>query len=270
MTREHAVQFGAGDRLSGIVTEPVAGGVRGAFVLVTVAFNPKFGPYRIHVEWARALAAHGIAVLRFDLGGIGDSVPMRAGSLRARTHRELGAAAGLMSSRFPGVPLMMGGICSGAEDALRYAEGDARVTRVLLVDPFAYRTPGWRWRHELFRVRRRLLRFTGRWRRHAATVSDGGIIAYTHMAREESSRLLGALHARGACAHLIYTAGRQEQVNHPSQVQRMFPAHPLREVATVDLLPGIDHTQIIREDRELLLRTVSARLTAPFPARDRR
>ena len=261
MIRETAVQFGAGDRLVGILSEPAQGAPRACFGLVTVAFNPKYGPFRVYTEWARHLAALGIATLRFDLGGIGESLPLRKGSLRERTDLEIREAADLLATRFPGTPLLLGGICSGAEDSLRYAEHDPRVAGVVLVDPFAYRTTGWGWRHALYRLRRRTIRAVGLWK-PGAIMGEESIVAYQVMARDESHRVLSSLLARRARVHFIYTSGRRETFNHRGQLRKMFPDLPLEGLATVDFLPSIEHTQVLREDRDLLIETIARRLSA--------
>lgn len=262
MIRETAVKFGEGGRLIGILTEPTARSPRAVFVLVTVAFNPKFGLYRIYAEWARTLAAAGIATLRFDIGGIGETVALRTGTLQSRTLAEIGDAVTFVDRSLPGLPLFLGGICSGAEDALRYAEGDARVTRVVLVDPFAYRTSGWGWRHDLFRVRRRLLRLL-RVSRPSNTAWTPGIISYNHMTLEVSSRVVGQLASRGVVMHFIYTSGRRELFNHASQLPKMFPELALADVTTADFIPHLEHAQILGEDRRTLMATILRRLSAP-------
>ncbi len=257
--RETAIQFGPGRRLVGIISEPASGVPRACFGLVTVGFNPKFGPFRVYAEWARFLAAKGIATLRFDLGGIGDSAPLRSGNLRERTALELGSATELLATRFRGTPLLLGGICSGAEDSLRYAECDPRVTGVVMVDPFAYRTPGWGWRNSLWRARRRVIRALGLWR-PGAVMGEKSIVAYEVMSREESNRILATLVDRGTRLYFIYTNGRRGSFNHRGQVRKMFPQLALNGLATVDWLPNIEHTQILREDRDMLIETIAARL----------
>lgn len=261
MIRETAVQFGAGARLIGILTEPAGGPPRACFGLVTVAFNPKYGPFRVYAEWARHLATQGIATLRFDLGGIGESLPLREGSLKERTALEVGEATDLLSTRFPRVPILLGGICSGAEDSLRYAEHDPRVAGVVLVDPFAYRTGGWGWRHQLYRLRRRMIRAVGLWK-PGSIMGEQSIVAYQVMPHDESRRVLSALIARRTRLHFIYTSGRRETFNHRGQLAKMFPDLALKGLATVDFLPQIEHTQVLREDRDLLIETIARRLSA--------
>jgi dienelactone hydrolase len=260
-TREEAIELGQGGRLKGILTLPVSGEIARAMVLVNAGFVPKYGPYRIYVQIARRVAARGCAVLRLDLGGLGDSVPSSAGVLRQRTLTDLAAATDAIASRFPRAELAFGGICSGAEDSFRHAEVDPRVSRLLLVDPFAYRTPGWGWRHLRHRLWRRTLRALGVWDPPART--GDSIIDYQYMDRDESSRILARLMARGAKVHFIYTAGRREVFNHPAQLRKMFPRLDISTGTTVDHLPEIEHTQFLQRERDALIEAFERRLAVP-------
>jgi hypothetical protein len=258
--RERAVSFGSAGRLKGILTLPSDSDPVRVLALVNAGFVPKYGPFRVYTQIARRLASQGVGVLRFDLGGLGDSVPSAVGLLSERTLTDLGAAADLLASEFRATDVVFGGICSAAEDSLRFAEVDARVARVILVDPFAYRTAGFGWRHTRHRLWRRALRSVGAWRpgpRFAESVID-----YRYMEREESSRILAKLIARRTLLHFIYTGGRRETFNHPGQLAKMFPALDLRGAVTLDHLPDLDHTQYLRAEREVLVDTFVNRLAA--------
>lgn len=263
---ERVAQFGDDGRLVGILTLPSAMEPRLVLGLVNSGFIPRSGPFRVYTQLARRLAEAGVATLRFDLGGLGDSAVGTEGDLRSRTQADLRAAVDTIKTALPGVPVALGGICSGAEDAFRYAETDERVSRTLLMDPFAYRTDGWWWRHTRHRLYRRTLRAAGLWRRARAD-ADSDLINYAYMPREESARILSALLARGTWSHFIYTGGRSETFNHVGQFAKMFPDLDVARGTTVDHLPGIDHTQMLQEDRDLLMAAITRRLREPLPSR---
>jgi pimeloyl-ACP methyl ester carboxylesterase len=256
---EAAVRL-AGDRVAAIVTTPVSGGRR-ACVLVNAGVVPKHGPFRLYTELARRLADHDYTTVRFDLGGLGDSTADGSHApLAARTLGEIAAAVDHVCAtpRVPGA-VVIGGLCSGAEDAFRYAEIDARVTSVVLVDPFAYRTTGWYPRDLVRRAVGKLLVASGAWQ--PPLVERGArLVDYAYMRRAEAARILAALVGRRVRVHFIYTGGSDVHFNHPGQVAAMFPQLDLREFVTVDHLPGIEHTQLLGEDRALLVDTIAARL----------
>lgn len=66
------IRSGAAD-LAGMLYLPEAGGVRGALLFCDPLFEERKSAQRALVELARALAAAGVAVLRFDYRGCGDS-----------------------------------------------------------------------------------------------------------------------------------------------------------------------------------------------------
>jgi pimeloyl-ACP methyl ester carboxylesterase len=260
---ELCCQFGEYGQLAGIVTEPAAE-CRSLCVLVNAGLVPKSGPWRLYVEAARRLAQSGVATLRFDLGGVGDSRREQADQpLKERTALEIRAAIDELRRRYPDSRgLVVGGLCSGAEDALRYAEGDARVTGVVLIAPFAYRTAGWKWRHIAFRVVRRTLRAAGVYKPMVPLHPPTGagerkrVVHYQYMAHAESRRILRALIARQARLLFIYTGGQQDSFNHPGQLQQMFADVPFEGRVTVDFFAHMDHTQMFAADRSAVVKTI--------------
>lgn len=259
---EIACQFGSDQRLAGIVTEPAARRPELGLVLVTAGLLPKAGPFRLYAELARHLAEKGVVTLRFDLGGVGDSIEERAGRpLRERTALEIRAAVDFLSGHYALGRLALGGLCSGAEDAFRSGAADGRVSGVVMIDPFAYRTPGWRVRHLRHRLSRRALRAMGLYR-PVAPSSPARAVHYAYMERAEAHATLKTLLHRDAYVHFLYTAGVRETFNHRSQVQAWFPELEFRDRVTVDHFPHLDHTQLLAEDRRTLVHAIAARLQA--------
>lgn len=271
--RDSAVVFGPRGELAGVVTEPDAPSRDVTCVLVSAGLMPKFGPYRLYTELARRLARDGFWAMRFDLGGIGDSRQTNTGRpLRERTAAEIRAAVDLVEARFGSGRVVLGGLCSGAEDAFRYAESDPRVRGVVLLDPFAYRTAGWRWRHIAHRATRRAMRALGVYEPIAAratiaqaTASESSLVKYKYMDHDESSRILRALIARGARSHFVYTGGMNHSFNHDRQLGEMFAGIDFGGLVTLDHFPRMDHTQVLEEDRRVLVEAIRARLDAAFP-----
>ncbi len=138
--REEALRFGADDALFGVLCRPARAPrpTAPAVVLLNRGLNPHLGWRRVSVEHARALAAAGIASLRFDLAGLGESrdEPGRPANLiySDLLLPDIGAAVGVLARRgFERVALA--GVCSGAYMALVAARHDPRVTEVFAVNP---------------------------------------------------------------------------------------------------------------------------------------
>ncbi len=254
---ELCCRFGPEQQLVGIVTEPSAAAARATLVLMNAGLTPKAGPFRLYVELARRLAGEGFRTLRFDLGGIGDSGHAFAEhALRERTRLQIQAALDHLHERFELREVALGGLCSGAEDAFSYAEHDQRVTRVMMIDPFAYRTSGFGWRHLAYRAERRLLRAAGFFQ-PLPRPERSGLVSYEYLPVAESSRILRKLLARRTKVHFVYTGGMRSRFNHAGQLQAMFPDIDFTGLVRLDHLPHLDHTQSSRADRGQLIESLA-------------
>ncbi|HVY31475.1 MAG TPA: alpha/beta fold hydrolase [Polyangiaceae bacterium] len=258
--RERACQFGPRASLAGILTEPEGGAPKQALVLVSAGLTPKFGPFRLYAELARRLSASGFRVLRFDLGGIGDSAPAEDGrGVDERTTQQIAAALDFLSEQGAHERIVLAGLCSGADDSFRHAAQDSRVTELVLIDPFAYRTAGFAWRYWSHRARRRLLRAFKLW--HPPAPSGGpALVNYEHVPQPAARELMARLLARRVAVHFVYTAGMREHFNHRGQLRAMFRGLELGRRVTLDYLPKLDHTQLLEADRRSLISTIASRL----------
>ena len=138
--REQALSFScAGEALYGVLSLPEAPARRAVLIVVG---GPQYraGSHRQFVALARALATDGVAVLRFDYRGMGDS----EGGMRGfeEVGDDLGAAVGALLAAVPGADqVVLWGLCDGASAALFYAAGDRRVVGLVLLNPWV-RTAG--------------------------------------------------------------------------------------------------------------------------------
>jgi exosortase A-associated hydrolase 1 len=140
MLEETAVNFACGDtRMYGILHRPspalaVPPAARGVLIVVG---GPQYraGSHRQFTLLARALAAGGVPVMRFDYRGMGDS----EGELRdfAAVDDDLRAAIDHFLASVPGMTeVALWGLCDGATAAGMYAAGDRRVTGLALLNPW--------------------------------------------------------------------------------------------------------------------------------------
>jgi exosortase A-associated hydrolase 1 len=123
-----------GERLLGIV-HPAAGDTG----VVVIVGGPQYrtGSHRLFVQLARALAASGHPVLRFDVRGMGDST----GAQRSFEDigDDIGAAIGQLQQQQPQVRrVVLWGLCDGASAALLYLheQADERVKGLCLLNPW--------------------------------------------------------------------------------------------------------------------------------------
>ncbi len=135
---ETPVQFGAG-RLFGVLCQPADGARDLAVIIGNTGRDPHFGIARFGVTFARRLAVAGIASLRLDFAGLGDS-PGPPGAEDALSplfdlprQADISAAVDLLR-QFGWRRFAVQGVCSGAYHALHGAAADPRIETLLLVN----------------------------------------------------------------------------------------------------------------------------------------
>jgi len=138
---ERALAFSClSERLYGVLSLPERPGPRGVVIVVG---GPQYrsGSHRQFTLLARALAAAGVPVLRFDYRGMGDS----EGAPRdfADVDADLRAAIDQFGAVVPGLrDVVLWGLCDGASAALFYAGQDRRVSGLVLLNPWVRSSAG--------------------------------------------------------------------------------------------------------------------------------
>jgi alpha-beta hydrolase superfamily lysophospholipase len=135
--RERAVSFG--ESLQGVLSMPDRGGPAGQAVLIcNTGGDPRAGIGGFATTAARALAARGVASLRFDFQGLGDSAPaapdQRGHIYETPREADLEAAVSLLAAEGYSQVVALG-ICAGAYHAVRLAARDPRVAGAFAISP---------------------------------------------------------------------------------------------------------------------------------------
>lgn len=122
--------------LFGVVSTPAAGTSKPWVLLPSVADEHHIGPSRLWVDLARRLTAAGFPCVRFDLSGIGDS-PARSGQpphriLAAGTDDDMAEVAAHVAGHDPVVII---GLCSGADAAIMAASAGVAIQTMYLINP---------------------------------------------------------------------------------------------------------------------------------------
>lgn len=135
MPDERAVSFECeGDTLYGILSPSAQTHPRGVLVVVG---GPQYraGSHRQFTLLARSLAAAGIPAMRFDYRGMGDSEGDQRGF--DQVHDDIRTAIDTFIDETPGLAeVVLWGLCDGATAAAMYAPRDARVTGLVLLNPW--------------------------------------------------------------------------------------------------------------------------------------
>jgi exosortase A-associated hydrolase 1 len=134
-SRESPVLFSCEeDRLFGVLH-----GSSGETAVVLIVGGPQYraGSHRFFGQVARALAADGYPVLRFDARGMGDSTGDSRGFEQITA--DIGSAIDVLVERQPQVNrVVLWGLCDGASAALLYLHDrrDTRITSLCLLNPW--------------------------------------------------------------------------------------------------------------------------------------
>lgn len=227
----------------------------------------RVGMGRLAVKLARQLASQGLASVRIDLPGIGDSPesPQRVSHLAASKH-EVSRVIDQLQVDYQHSKVVLWGICDGADAGFVSAIEDPRVVGLMQVDPFLYRTKGWYLRH----IARRLTSqsfWINRFRR-AAQVEDGKGADYRNSfeanlpAREMLSKLqveagYDRIISNGGQILVFVTGGCVYTYNYADQFYDLFPS--LRRSPQVQLyyLPEADHVLSELVSQALVIRRVA-------------
>lgn len=135
---ESGVAFGDTNQpLIGIVTTPAAASASPRSGVLIVVGGPQYriGSHRQFALLARALAERGLAAMRFDCSGMGDSGG-QARDFEARDD-DIRAAVDAFGAAVPTLAeVTLWGLCDAASAALFYAQHDARIKRLVLLNPW--------------------------------------------------------------------------------------------------------------------------------------
>lgn len=105
--------------------------------VVIVVGGPQYrvGSHRQFVLLARSLATHGMAALRFDCRGMGDSDGAFPGF--ERIEPDVAAAVDALTRRVPSLRrVVLWGLCDATLAIAEHAQGDSRIVGVVLLNPW--------------------------------------------------------------------------------------------------------------------------------------
>ena len=289
---ETPVRFGGRGSLFGILCRPKERLDDRVVIIGNTGRDPHYGIARFGTELARRLAGEGVASLRMDFAGLGDSAgpdtaPDRLSAL-FETERDADVSAAIDALEPLGFRrFAVQGVCSGAYHALRAGQADARIGTLLLVN-----LPSFEWQGgdsvkaaiwKAAPARRLLSKLTdpSAWMRAARGRADlAGILkAIGHRALaalppglgratpgDTPQRAMAALSRRGVSSLLLYSVG-DPGLDALAQAFGLG-GEALRAQPGVDLriVPGIDHVLSGRQMREKAANEMLGFLAAHGPS----
>ena len=275
---ERSIAFGEGGGLIGTVCLPAAtptseNGV--GQILFNAGIVHRIGPHRINVKLARMLAARGIASIRFDLSGLGDSANA-SGNLpfEKQAVADIRSAMDALEREANVHRFVLLGFCSGGWHSYATALVDDRLAGILLYDAYYYLT--WRswWFRRLASIRRQgLAKTVGGWvgRQLAARLRwsrPGGIAAGPEWPRQryglvrappkaEFAGALRKIHGKGTKVAVMYSGG-SSNYTYGDQFHDAFRATGVMEFVHFAHFPEIGHTGTDRASLNVLMQQFEA------------
>ena len=140
---EKTIQFSAYNKsLFGIMHLPDSGEINRAVLMVIGGPQTRIASHRMYVQLARYLCNNGVAVLRFDYEGMGDSHGDFVGFEYAGA--SIRAAVDVLYQEIPTLKdLVLWSLCDGAAASIFYAPTDrARIAAMILANPYVHTEEG--------------------------------------------------------------------------------------------------------------------------------
>lgn len=267
--RERIVTFGPEGSLVGVLTMPEQSRANAPIVLMTNAgVLPRQGPHRLNVRLARALAEAGLASLRFDLSGRGDSRAAGAGGGElTQAVADFQLAMDSMQQTAGVERFLVFGICSGAVGAYHLLNTDGRVAGAFMVDGYAYAS---RWTTPVCRIKRAMAgSWSDRWhavRRRlpgAVAVPSGNVTAKPPPRAPDSvfpnpdvtafRASMQSLVNRGADVAMVITGSELDYYSYAGQFRDVFGRDAFYNKVRCDYCPDIDHTCITKHAQNRMI-----------------
>lgn len=259
--REQALQFGAANALSGVLTEAAVPSAGVGVAILSAGITHRVGPNRLHVSLARALGRRGFPTLRFDLSGVGESeTATDQDAYDVRTDREVGAALDVLGAKTRAERFVLVGLCSGADNSLRAALRDPRVAGAVLIEGYAFGSQGYlldyysrrlirpeTWRrlvHGKIAVRDVVAGVTGMRRRRAAPPGelDDAARFWRMPPADRIVADLRALAQRGTELLFVYSRDSPSEYNFRKIIRPELSTGPLRHLVEAKTFRDTDHT----------------------------
>lgn len=282
---ESPMRFGDGDRLYGVSVERAGGADRAlpAVILPNTGADHHVGPHRLWTVLGRRWAALGFRVLRFDISGLGESLPGPSRSEHVAYAPEavsdLRAAATLMHEPGGPAPLVIG-VCTGGYFAVQAVLAGVPLGECIAANPQFYWYEGMPVDarvlgayHDLRRYPTSMISWA-KWRRLltgqtrvvavAKRLASGARIAVARMRhrppRGSANEMLAALADAAIPTFLLFGDSDEGWLHaqlHAGQALRQLSRSP---AVTIDVVARADHTFMPHWCQEILAERLTRRL----------
>ncbi len=270
--RERILQFGKKNQLTGVLCEPDLVKVTGtAIIFLNSGLLHHVGACRLHVALARDLAKLGLPSIRFDHSGVGDSAIVESNDdFITRSVAEVKTVLDSLQTSLKMENFILFGLCSGADTGFYAALQDNRVSALVQLDPYVYRTPKYYLTHYLPRLRNIMTWQRAVKRLFSKVVGKSGQLnldnnewyeapEYIRVFPEQHAIAQGLqqLVARKVAILNIFSGGSAFCYNYKGQLKDCFKNILMRANYTEEFFPGASHIFTQRAEQKGLRRVVA-------------
>lgn len=268
---EEPLQFGEGGRLLAILTSPSIPPFNArelpVFVFLSAGSLHRVGPHGLHVRLSRELAQMGFSSLRVDLAGAGDSPPNPGLTNQQSVASDFAEILAVLESRLGRLALVLAGLCSGADNAIRLTLNEPRVVGMVLLDPICFLDRGFRLRVAVAKytnparyiawLKRRFKALTRR--RGKKQENDESVDPLTFRdlpTREQLRASFEAIRERGGRVLSVFTDYADGYYNKRGQLRRVLGVNGYQEFCTELFWPQADHTYRLELHRQCVIEEI--------------
>ena len=268
---EEPLQFGEGGRLFGILTLPRIP-PRNAqnlpvFIFLNAGLMHRVGPYRLYVRLARELAQMGFPSLRVDLAGVGDSPPRLGLTNQQSVAADFEEILDVLEPRLGPLPLVLAGLCAGADNAMTLTLKEPRVIGMVLLDPFCFPDRAFKARAFVANYMRPVRYIAWLKRRFKALTRPSGkkqedvkpidgLTLRDLPTRDELRAVIESIRERDGRVLSIFTQYALRYYNQTGQLGRVLSVDGYQLFCTELFWPQVDHTYRLELHRRRLINEI--------------
>jgi pimeloyl-ACP methyl ester carboxylesterase len=271
--QERALRYGEGGRGFAMLTLPDRLDDAPIVVFLNAGLLHRSEPYRLNVLAARRLAELGYLCARIDLSGKGET-PAREGlTNRDSVALDWNHLCEALERHFGRRPMVVMGLCSGADNGIKLAAIDERIRGLILLDArspkdrmFVYRqvmSRAGRWR-QWMRLPAVILRHLGR-RLGDAEAGDPDLNLRDLPRADDLRACLTSLVRNDGRLLMLFTHEERHFYNEQGQFGRAAGVPGLERICTERFWPDVLHIYPVAAHRRRLLSTLETWAQANLP-----
>lgn len=273
---ERVIRFGAANHLVGVLSNPQESGSsdRPLALFLNAGIVHRSGPFRLHVDLARSLAAQGYSSLRMDLSGLGDSdIRREIKDGQDRATLDAKDAMEFLTQETGCEKFVLVGLCSGAYNAHQVSIDDERIAGAVFLDGLVFRTDGFERRKRMHRmthprfwrnaVKRRLVKDA--LERAEGDAPGGAEFFEVDRSAGEVGNEIRRMLKRDQQLLFVYTEG-YDDISSRSQFQEMFDLQPNETNLQVEYYKNFEHTYRLSAHRQIVVKRVTDWYAERFPS----